>query len=524
MKKRTIAVLLSLSILLQAFPIHSIADNSSNVDYNKIADHIKEDYEDDENIAIISSMMTTQQKTVNDMLEQYKFTIPKAGHGFAAERGNNLIDRIKGKNTQVVGDNNAKNGPDRIIRNNDGTKIWIQDKYYRTAGDSIGACFDETTGLFKYLDSDNKPMQVEVPSDQYEHAVEIMKNRIENNKVPGVTDPDEAGNIVRKGSLTYKQSVNLAKAGTLESLTYDAINGTINAGGAFGISTLINYAVCRFNGEDRLESIKTAAMDGVKTGGLALCSSVISGQLTKTSFVKAFEPSAEAVVKTFGDDFAKVLVGSTGKTVAKKEAAKQAAKVLNSNVVSAVVTTVVFSVPEAKEMFDMRISEKQFVKNFCVIAASVIGGTAGGIGGAAIGTAIAPGIGTTVGGIVGSLIGGAGSGIGADLISDKVVEDDAKEMYRLLQNAYIQKCEDYMVNETEAQNVADKLSKSLTEDVYKDMYQSDDGGDGREHYIDKLLDPLFEEEVSKREVLVPPTDEEIRTSLKEELSDIVFIH
>ena len=525
MNKRAVLFLLCLSIIVNTYPINALAKDSSNESYAQISSEIKEDYEIDENIAIISSMTVANRKTVIDMLEQSKFKA-RQGHGFAAERGNNLVDKIKGKNTVVVGDNNVKNGPDRIIRNKDGTTIWIQDKYYRSFSESINACFDET-GTFRYFDSDNKPMQIEVPKDQYTRAVETMKNKIRDGKVPGVTDPEEAVKIVRKGSLTYKQAVNLAKAGTLESLTYDTVNGTVSAAGAFGISTLLNYAVCRFNGEDRITSIKNASIDGIKTGGLALCSSVVSNQLTKTSMVKAFEPAAESVVKTFGDDFAKVLVKSTGKTVAEEGSAavtKQAAKALNSNVVTAVVTTIVFTVPDAKNMFDMRISEKQFVKNFSVTAASVAGGTAGGIGGGALGTSIAPGIGTTVGTIIGGLVGGSASGLAADKISDKFYEGDAKEMYRLLQEAFLQKCEDYMVNDSEAQNIAEALSKKLNDDVYKDMYESDDGGDGRENYIDKLLDPLFKNEISKREPIETPTEEEVRNSLKEELKGIIYIH
>lgn len=35
-------------------------------------------------------------------------------------------------------------------------------------------------------------MQLEVPRDQYAGAVETMKNKIREGKVPGVTDPAEA--------------------------------------------------------------------------------------------------------------------------------------------------------------------------------------------------------------------------------------------------------------------------------------------------------------------------------------------
>lgn len=54
-----------------------------------------------------ASFTAVEVNTVNDLLAQSKFTAFQ-GHGFAAERGNNLIDNIKGNNAKVIGDNNVK--------------------------------------------------------------------------------------------------------------------------------------------------------------------------------------------------------------------------------------------------------------------------------------------------------------------------------------------------------------------------------------------------------------------------------
>ena len=85
-------------------------------------------------------------KAVNQFYTDRKFTAAQ-GHGFAAERGNNLIDTLKGQNAAVVGDNNMKDGADRRIINRDGSITWIQDKYYSTASGSVNAAFDDTTGM-----------------------------------------------------------------------------------------------------------------------------------------------------------------------------------------------------------------------------------------------------------------------------------------------------------------------------------------------------------------------------------------
>lgn len=88
------------------------------------------------------------------------------GHGFAAEIMNNENDIWAGKNAKIVGGDNALNGADRLV---DG--IEIQTKYYKTAARSVGAGFDNKgNGNYRYYNKEGKPMQLEVPKDQYEQA------------------------------------------------------------------------------------------------------------------------------------------------------------------------------------------------------------------------------------------------------------------------------------------------------------------------------------------------------------------
>ena len=523
MLKKVISMALSMCLLVESVPLACYAENATTSTYSISSE---KDIADND-ILDIASITAASPKTVNDVLAQYKFRSPKGGRGFAAERGNDLADKIRGKNTRVVGDNNLLNGPDRLIINRDGTKTFIQDKYYGDITQGINACFDGETEMFRYLDGDGNPMLIEVPSDQYADAVELMKTRIREGKVPGVTDPEEANTIVKKGALSYKQAVNLSKAGTLQSLKYDAINGTVTATSAFGISTLLNYSVNRINGVEREQAIKNAAEEGLKTGVMAFGSSVIAGQLAKTGLMKAFEPSSEALVKAFGDKFAEALVKSTGKAGVEAAAeatsqtlTKNAAKVLRSHAVVAAVEIIVFTVPDAIDLFRGRISKTQFIKNFAVTAAAVAGGVVGGVIGGAAGSAVAPGAGTAIGSVIGGTAVGFGTGWAADKIADHVTNDDAEEMYEIMEDTFVQLCDDYIVNEAEASNIVEELNSKLTEDAFKDMYQSDD----REAFAEQFLTPLFEQEIAKREKMEEPTEEELRAALLEQLEGVVFIH
>ena len=107
----------------------------------------------------------------------------------------------------IAGDNNAKNGADRIV---DGVNI--QSKYCKTGAKCIKECFENDR--FRYFNADGSPMQIEVPLDKYDDAVKAMAERIKKGQVPGVTDPAKAKEIVRKGNFTYEQAKNIAKAGT----------------------------------------------------------------------------------------------------------------------------------------------------------------------------------------------------------------------------------------------------------------------------------------------------------------------
>jgi hypothetical protein len=110
----------------------------------------------------------------------------------------------------------------------------------------IEECFDGDR--FRYT-TDGKPMQIEVASDTYPEALVEMQERIRKGQVPGVKNPKEAENLVRKGNFTYAQAKNIARFGTIESLTYDAVNGISVGGSTMGVTAIITLTVKLWNGE-----------------------------------------------------------------------------------------------------------------------------------------------------------------------------------------------------------------------------------------------------------------------------------
>lgn len=510
--RKIIAVLLCLCISLSAVPLQVFAAETTGKT-------IDAESKPTNSLGQIGGYLIGNSMTTSKLFAEHKFSGP-TGFGFAAERANNLIDNFKGLNSSVVGDDNLANGPDRKIINRDGSIIWIQDKYASTASKSVGLAFDETTGLYRYIDGEGKPMQLEVPADQYDKAIDLMKTKISEGKVPGVTDPEEAKNLVRKGNITFKQAVNVAKAGTVDSLLYDSAQGLITASCAAGISFVLDYACCRLNGITPEASLKNAGLSGLKAGGVAFATYVISSQLAKTGLSNALIPTSEAIAKSFGKEVCDAIVLKTGVQTAGMSSTKAVAKIISKELIADGVLIIVLTGVDVVELFRGRISKEELLKNLTVTIVSVAVGTAGGYGGATIGSLIAPGAGTAIGGFLGSVIAGGLSTWAAEALIAPYYESDAEEMFNIISTEFTALCGEYLINEDEGIKIAENLKSTLVGDVLKDMYSSKK----RNEFAREFLEPLFKDEVNKRPKITIPTEEQLRSEMKATLHGVVFVH
>lgn len=480
--------------------------------------------------ATIGSIVYGNVSNASTLYGSDKFATPR-GHGFAAEQANHLYDKIKNidflgqSKVQLVGediDPNTgriiKNGADRIVNGSN-----IQTKYCNSGGKCVSECFEN--GKFRYWNADGSPMQVEVPTDKYDAAVQAMENRIKNGEMPGVTDPKEAKNIIRKGHFTYEQAKNIAKAGTVESITFDAVNGAIIATSALGISTVLSFATSVWNGEDFNVAIKNATYTGLKVGGTTFITAVLASQLSKAGLNSALVSSSEAIVSIMGPKASAILVNAfrSGSNIYGAAAMKSAAKMLRGNAITGAVSVVVLSSVDVVNIFRGCISGKQLFKNVANTASTVVGGTAGWIGGATAGAAIGsavPIIGTAIGGFVGGLLGSFAAGAASSKVSNAVlgtfIEDDADEMVRIIEKVFQELANDYLLNQKEAENIVDALRDDLSSGTLKDMFASSD----HKQFAKKLLIKHIEKEVKKRKKIVMPSDKEMQKTLREVLEEM----
>lgn len=458
----------------------------------------------DNSVGKFSGYEIGKRKIINRGFEEEKFHA-RQGHGFAAERANDMYDKFHGKKVKIVGDNNVKDGADRIEYLKNGSVISIQTKYCKTASASVDACFNENG--FRYFNN-GKPMLIEVPSDQYEAAVKAMQKKIELGQMGEITDPNEARNIIKKGSITYQQAVNIAKAGTIESLTYDAINGVVASTSAFGISAIVSLATSVWNGDELYTALKCAIYTGFKIGGATFITSVLVAQLSKAGLNSALVPASDMLVKALGNKTSAAIINAfrgNAKHIYGAAAMKSAAKILRINIITSVITLFVFSFGDLVKAIRKRISWKQFIKNFSILGLSIFAGFFGGMGGAVIGTAILPGIGsaicTTLGAILASLL---VSHIGKKILG-QFIKDDVEEMENIINNEFMKMIDENLLTKNEAEKIMDKLNQTIKARHFGRMMASQD----REEYARKLLIPILNIQLKKRKTIIEPSVDDI---------------
>ena len=416
--------------------------------------------------------------THNDRLNRFN---SQQGHGFAAEQGNDLWDRMIGNEAKILGDDNAKNGADRLVNG----KL-IQTKYCQNARASIDAGFKN--GQYRYLDKNANPMQLEVPSDQYEAAVKIMAKKIEDGKVPNCNNPSKAKDLVRKGNITLEQATNLAKAGTIESLAFDAINGVVIGTSAAGISATITFARALWNGEELNSAIDNAVFIGIQAGGSAFIISLVSAQLTKTSLnTILLEPSVE-LVKALPSVVRSNLLATmrNGAPIFGSAASNNLSKLLRGNLIVSAVTSLVLSSQDILNFVTGKISGKQLFKEVTTIVSGVAGTTVGATGttalAGALGLSLGP-IGAAVTSIVGGIIGGGMSTAVSRTILDRFIEDDAIELVRIINKQFSILAFDYLLSEEEIELSLEVLRGCLIQSKLLEMFAAKN----RELFADELI-------------------------------------
>ncbi|MDD6486540.1 MAG: hypothetical protein PUF61_06340 [Spirochaetales bacterium] len=436
------------------------------------------------------------------------------GGGYAAEYGNNAIDRLTGKKVvnlaqdlDPVTGRQKTHGADRLVNG-----VKIQTKYYKSASESIGAAFEHKKAL--YVDTTTgKMMQIEVPRDQYNKAVEIMRERIRTGQVPGETNPDNAKNYVRKGHWTYFQANNIALAGTIEGISTDISQGIVCSLPGAGITVVLSFASAVWHGQDIKEAAKQSTISGLKVMGKGVALYTLTMQLSRDEIANYFAPKimvgepGKKIVRSFASVNNPILTGANkiaGKInssgLANSSLGKKAGldKIDGRKVIGGTVTAVVVYGPDVCKAFQGKISGKQLIKNSTVNTAGMVG--------AALGTAIPiP--------VLGNMIGGAVASFVAKKIMDNFIEDDAVTMFRIMREEFLDIVMLFSFNKEEFNEIVTAtIANPEMPKVLQAMYQSGTPKD----YADALIHAEVQSVLAKREKI---TNEKIEQGMQLLLED-----
>lgn len=432
------------------------------------------------------------------------------GHGEMAEEVLTLLDKMQGKNAEVIGRNNKKDGADRIVEG-----IEIQTKYYSSGKKCIDACFDKTTGKFRYQNSKGELMLIEVPKNKYVEAIDEFRKKILEGKVPEVTNPDDASKYIKKGQLDYEQALNLCKPGTIESLKYDATTGAINCSFTFGITFLSTFIFAYSKNRNTKEALNSAFSSGIQVFGTSFFAYVLSEQVARTELTKKLVPLSTYIVKKMGNKTAQTIVSSirsmSGKTaISGATATRQLSKMIRSNIITATATFCVFSIPDTYNIFKKKISKAQYVKNMISLV-----GTMQVAGASTIGAKVAmTKLGMTVGGPVGAtaalgsgVVGGLVGGKALKAVGDYIKEDDTVIMSRLFNVIVVNLIYEYMLSESEIELLIKKLDEIKPEE-FKEIFETVIRLDKQEKFIEYYLRHYFEDIIRKRKIAYEPKPED----------------
>lgn len=419
---------------------------------------------------------------------QKVFATGGQGHGFAAENANDRIDRIKGKDAKILGGDNAKDGADRSVNG----KLY-QDKYCATGQRSVNAAFNGD-GNYRYVNPDGTPMQLEVPKDQYDNAVESFAKKIEEGKVPGVTDPDKAKDIIRKGHITYQQSVNITKFGTIESLAYDFQEGIVTGLSSAGISFCITAVIHFANTHDKKKTLQTAGLQAGQSFAKTMAVYVSTQQLHRLEAVQKTLKSVD--ISNLPKSIRNVLSDGLGET-----SKNGINKALRGTIVTSAALVAVSTGPDLVKLARGRISSAQVFKNITTTSSSIAGGTIGSIAVVAAMTACATPFGPAAlvaGRVAGGIVGGSLTSLIANKITGELIEDDSQKMLEIIkvQIEYLTLL--FMLTTEEQENLTRNLQSVLSQEMLEKMFAEQEN---RNAFANLCLKPLFVGIVKQREPL-----------------------
>lgn len=296
-------------------------------------------------------------------------------HGFMAEavceRRYSLWWWQSAKN---IGTNNRRKGPDLLV-----DSVQVQVKYCNSPQATVDALINK--GVWEYKDG-VKLMDAEVASDKCDGTRELVRTLIKEGRLEGVTDPDRADSLIRRGPCSYAKAVEICKPGTLAGLTYDAQTGIVSGAIVGSMSFILNVWHCLYDNRDCDDLIQTAAKTALRDGAIACVTHIVTAQVSRTAYVRgAVGVFAERIARSIPTALQRSLNRTTCNQSLNGAGVKHLSKILRGTAASTIVLTLIEIGRTTASLANGTISTRQAghntVRNVSALCAGCLGWHAG---------------------------------------------------------------------------------------------------------------------------------------------------
>ncbi len=401
----------------------------------------------------------------------------RQGHGYAAEYGNNTIDRFLGR--QVVNEaqnldssgRQIKDGADRIVNG-----IPIQTKYINSSSGFIEEVVSD--GKLRYM-QDGVPMQLEVPRDKYDGDVAALQRKIDKGEIAGIAPGSNAKDFIRKGHLTYDQAYMVKQALTIQGMAIDTLNAFNLGKDAAVANFIIHFAIESWNGKSAENAVRASLQAGGKELGHSVLVNVLVQQFSRDNFANLFQRNFVGGEKAgyVGidnpiyklSDFVAEKVQTSA--LAETEIGKYLGldKVDAYQVINTAAVVCVTYGPDIIKAIEGKISGKQLFKNSVVATASLGVGKFAVVFAEKVLNMTTGGVGAAIVSILGSMFGG----YAAKRILDNYIQDDSVRMFIVLKKEFLDVTMQVNLSQEELLLIADNtIGAENVSDVLKEMYIS----------------------------------------------------
>lgn len=105
--------------------------------------------------------------------------------------------------------------------------------------------------------------------------------------------------------------------------------------------------------------------------------------------------------------------------------------------------------------------------------------------------------------------------IGSKKALDHLVDDDAKALFPVIEEQLAQLASDYMLSEKELDALVARAKRTIRQGFLRDMYAAKD----RAGFVVAAFEPACEELTKARELVKPPTAEEVDAAVAQVIDD-----